>query len=349
MKTWRLAIGLCVILAALVGGMAYFFVPSAEACGVPPLSGDLDQKREQSLWDRKIADCGATEAYGLFKEYVSSLDFQQQHELAHSFGAALYARSGVEGIAVCDDRYSYGCFHEVAGQYLPRNGMGSLPTLTDICAKKDAPRAINCMHGVGHGILASLGYERSEMDSSLEACATSGNLSKGCFGGVFMEYNVQSMLGTDAHLREASAQVNEPCDTVPAEAQDVCYFWQPQWWQQILIGQGEELERRFVEIGKRCEALRDEENKRACFEGTGPIAAAAVRFDPLSAAALCDAAGSVPQQRLYCRAYVAGALYTADGDDSRAKVACAGLPHDLIVTCERYSKARTNGLGPGAI
>lgn len=201
-----------------------------------------------------------------------NLSYNDSHALAHVVGEVLYEKIGVNGIAACGDEYAYGCYHGFAGRALQEKGLDSVTAVNEGCRTSEDP--LGCQHGVGHGVLSFLG--NGEILQALTLCDALHQASSvgGCFGGVFMEYNfntMQSPSGIEVRpFIDADALL--PCAMLPLQFQDGCYFDQPAWWHASALPDGTEVER-FTRDGELCNRVRHKENRDICYRGIGNVVA----------------------------------------------------------------------------
>lgn len=112
------------------------------------------------------------------------------HEFAHIVGNALYKSNGIDAITSCDRTFSFGCFHGVTEAALKANGINTISNIERACLKifpaTTTVNAMNCIHGVGHGVLAMENYDHVK---ALNDCnLLSPEYQRYCYDGVFMEY-----------------------------------------------------------------------------------------------------------------------------------------------------------------
>ncbi len=307
-----------------------------------PNAGSLGE--QEALWTERIGDIGGKKAYAQFAQDVADLSPAKQHEGAHAFGAALFSIEDTDGLSVCDARFSYGCFHEFLGRAIASHGLAIVKELNQGCVDSLVESPLSCQHGIGHGIIAFLGYDDTALRKSLDECKALpyNDPIGGCYGGVFMEYNMQTMLGTEARIRQPSTpqEMYEPCASLPEAFKSSCVFWQPQWWHSGVF-QGEATDEVFAKLGENCRGMTrgDASLVRTCFEGIGNIVPPAAGFDGKRAAELCDATSPHAIERLYCRSLAANSL----GGGGAGKVGdgaavCSGLTKDSYAYCMAYAK-----------
>lgn len=310
---------------------------------IPSMFSDT-KTSSRGYWHEKITSLSGSRAYEILADSVRTKGVSMQHEEAHLFGAALYEVEGVSSLAVCDERFSYGCFHEFLGRAIAELGLDSVPDLNAQCIQALGPQALSCQHGIGHGIQAAVGYTTADLEQSLSVCDTLPHQDPigGCYSGVFMEYNLRIMLAKEASPRTYSGNVFEPCDDLGTRYQAACVFSQPQWWLQTVLQPTEKMEA-FRTMGRWCE---DSETfmaggLRHCFEGIGNIVVEPAHYDGARVAALCDETSSIKTHALLCRSMGASAL-SATKTDTEALKACASLSGEYLSFCESYAHNESN-------
>ncbi|MBI4088450.1 hypothetical protein HY418_03695 [Candidatus Kaiserbacteria bacterium] len=300
----------------------------------------------------RIQVVGAAAAYEEFAKAVETLPPIKQHAYAHVFGTALFAEEDLKGVTICDARFSYGCYHDFLGRAIAAHGLGVARELNEACMTSLASSSFNrlaCQHGIGHGIMAHLGYDRDALDRALAECRKfpyHGPVN-GCYGGAIMEYDVQTILGDEARMREIN-DAYDLCRSLPEEYKQECVFWQPQWWEQVLFGtkSSEEVSK---QMGGYCKEISrgSADLTRVCFEGIGSIILLAAEFDTRRAARLCDATSERALERLLCRAFAANGLTTGNaGAKGNGEVICEGLSGEALAYCTAYARNEANILEP---
>lgn len=228
---------------------------------------------DHAFWRERIREVGSKNAYEEFAASVAGVSRGWQHEQAHTFGGALYQEVGTEGLATCDSRFDYGCFHEFLGRAIAELGIASVAELNATCIRMLGKDSGFCQHGLGHGIQSYFGYSDEHFFEAIEVCSDlpQNDPIGGCIGGIFMEYNLRSMLADDRIIRE-SADPHYPCNELEQTYVPACYFWQPQWWYEEVIQEEEQAEVIFAELGNRCDAVMlGKAMKEICFSGIGNI------------------------------------------------------------------------------
>jgi hypothetical protein len=341
---YRFCIAVCVALALAVAGLGFAW--RTHASGV---SLQAAQPVQDAYWKSRIATVGGPAAYGEFADAIAQLNPGLQHQEAHIFGGALYEAEGIKGLSACDARFSYGCFHEFMGRAVAALGIGVVGQLNASCRQQFGGDWLACQHGIGHGLIAYLGYDETALNKALGICSSLpyNDPIGGCSGGAFMEYNMKTVLQGEGNANATIRSVDlkdpfTPCDSLPSAYQPSCYFWQAQWWDQIDMQNGEPIDGIFAQLGQRCAALSGTLAER-CFQGIGNITAPAANFDGTRSAALCDISSSNSVYQLYCRSFAANSLFEGNGGGTGdAQAVCVGLPGAQYAYCLAYAKNEAN-------
>lgn len=242
----------------------------------------------KDYWLKRIHDIGGGAAYAAFKEVYSDISPSYQHEIAHLFGEALYSAYGISALSLCDESFSFGCYHAVIGDAILYEGLLVLDQLDASCLDKTG-----CRHGIGHGLVAYQGYDESGINSALAVCdeVDPAYTIDGCMGGVFMEYNMRTMHAVyeDVTVRERGDVFDDVCQVVAPHTVSSCYFWLAQW----LLNSEYDVsnQERYRVVGNLCLTLSGEA-AYSCFQGLGynvtfyaPQPQDAVRFCQIAAQA----------------------------------------------------------------
>lgn len=318
--------------AALFGALLVVFRLQAEVARPP-------EKPDAAYWAARIAAVGGERAYEEFAESVRDVIFTQQHMRVHAFGAALYDVEGLDGLSVCDDRFSFGCFHEFLASAIVANGVESIPELNERCFSTYTKNPLSCQHGIGHGVLAVFGYDDVSLVRALETCRSlpGSNSIGGCYGGVFMEYNTRSRHADELRIRPYAGDPLAPCMALSEDFRAACIYWQPQWWAGVLYSGKPDTET-YAQMGSFCRGLSGEALRRSCYEGIGNITFVYSHGDTAVARNFCDAAGEGSESgRLLCRATTANG-FRIEASAEKAREVCEGFSDDEAEFCDIYAR-----------
>lgn len=296
---------------------------------------NINESGEMQRWSKIIDQKGGEKAYEDFKSEYSSLHFGKQHTLSHLFGALLYQKMGVAGVGVCDSSFSFGCYHGFFGEAIAREGIGVAKTLDAACAQKFGSKGLGCPHGLGHGILSSLGEDK--LQEALDICDTltwKGPIG-GCTSGVLMEYNFKTMQSPgNLILRPLDPKdPYAPCSSLPAKFLQACYFELPDWWEKVYSGD-------YTKVGSLCSKLDERLMRESCFRGTGTVAAPSSDFDVAKTIEKCKKMPSVDDEIL-CRAGASWSFYAQVDYKNLAGDLCEGISGELKKLCvQKFEEMR---------
>jgi len=348
MKSVRVyAIGAALLIIATVAAVWWTTTsPRAISVSTPIVQQD-------AYWTALIKLKGGETAYTEFAWFVQRLSPEEQHQEAHIFGGALYEAQGLSGLSICDAQFAFGCFHEFLGRAIAALGLSVVQQLDENCFKVLGPeKGLACEHGIGHGIEVSIGYSADDLRKTLATCKTLSHNEPigGCYAGAFMEYDLQTMLGTQGRVREISGNdMQFPCDAVSVEYKKSCYFSQPQWWYQRFRADGlSDVKNIYMQTGALCAQVPDA-YARDCYEGIGTNIPAAVRFSPDLSRGVCESVSSDPADVLYCKSLAANAIFSAEGNNTHATDVCAGLTEKAYAYCDSYARNQANILNEAVL
>lgn len=334
----RFGIALSVLALLVACGLLLLLKEKSSSTASSALSKEIMQMREL------IVAHGGTDAYERMAQDSQNLPYAVQHTRAHNFGAALYMESGVDGLSVCDARFSFGCFHEFLGRAIADLGIESVNELNQRCRDALGTQSLSCQHGIGHGVLAFFGYEKEHLDQALDICKNMpfNDPIGGCYGGVFMEYNVRTMWGEEALPREYTGDPHAPCSSYDTEFQTACYYWLPQWWR-MNVAQATSSPvsaKEYALMGAICKDIADPNIRLHCYEGIGNVTGQDAGFSADTSIQLCAGMnGEGPQ--LLCRSVAANHL-GIDVDTATGEAVCMGLTGSAFTYCIAHAHNKLN-------
>jgi hypothetical protein len=324
------------LLAILFSLLAVFYIGTTHFS----LEVSPEDIENESFWQNRIVTKGGKRAYKEFSDivYKKVTRVGSQHTSAHVFGGALYAVEGIGGIAACGSDFSYGCFHEFIGRAVNELGIDTVESLNETCLEVLGSEAPFCQHGVGHGIQSFFGYEREDLDRALEVCdgLQLNDPIGGCAGGIYMEYNFQTMLADDAKVRKSN-NLFTPCSELPDRYRLACSFWQPQWWWKYLYD-NESASEYLTQMGLYCNQMTPNKQKliEACFSGIGNIAAARGDFKPTEIKRMCSASSNNNRLSSLCHAFAANRITRERGLEAGLST-CSNLKGEDRTFCEVFA------------
>lgn len=287
---------------------------------------------EKKKWEIYLQQVGSKKTYRDVKTTYDHSSNNLQHIVVHMIGAILYEHMGTSGLVICDDAFAYGCYHGFFGAAMQDIGLSKLHEMDTVCIKHFGNSDTACQHGIGHGMLASIGND--QLIKALQQCDTlqwQGRLA-GCRGGIFMEYN----FNTITHMERVTARKLDisfpytPCQSLPKKYQYACYFAQPEWWNTVY-------KKDYKKIGSLCNKLLGE-NKDICFLGSGVIAAKSSTFDISKTIKKCDDMPS-GYTAMLCKAGAAWTYKAAKQETQDISLLCNSVTQSLQHTCMEKSQA----------
>jgi plastocyanin len=160
-----------------------------------------------------------------------------------------------------------------------------------------------CLHGVGHGVLAYLDYD---LPAAILECKKLKDVfsQRSCYGGMFME-NILTGQGLGASTRDhATTWVNQtdpyfPCNKIDADqnVQEECYLIQTSW--MLTIDNYD-----FDKVRDACEKA-PKDYRSICFKSFGRDASGHTLRNPQKIIEICN---KVPRQKDYYEQCAVGAV-----------------------------------------
>lgn len=332
---------IAILILIIILEISYLFL---ENIPVKPISqtktvrsGSLKNSLEIRFWSERISKEGEKKAYQEFKKKVKDLGPGEQHSQSHIFGEALYRTKGINGVSICDNSFAFGCYHSFLGTAIYLEGVEVVPILNQKCIENLKDQSLGCQHGIGHGIMADSGYQYHNLTESLKVCdkLPVNDPIGGCIGGVFMEYNFQTLLAQDGRTRVLDHNSPLfPCQNLEDKFRTACYFWQSQWWGNVFSGTSLD---KYQQIGKLCYGLVNPNQKQQCYIGSGNALGQFINWKADEAIKLCH---EMPSQdgEIYCRAGAAGAFSAEPTAKDKTARLCQGFGSEIERNCIRLAK-----------
>lgn len=319
----RLKLVFVILLLLLITGEILFLAKISKHYS--PFSGESSIEN----WERYIKRYGPAASWQEFKRIYQNDIPGRQHSKAHVFGEALFNVESINGIDACDNSFAFGCFHSFLGKAIEVKGIEVVADLDRRCMTNLKEQGLGCQHGIGHGIVTNFGYSYEDLTKSLETCdnlATKDPIG-GCFGGVFMEYNLRTILEDKAGLREFNPlNPYDPCPKLKDKFRPACYYWQTQWWEN---SSNKDEKVKYKEIGLLCFRITKEDERKQCFIGLGNIAPQNADWNLETTKDLCHQIDN-EQGKIFCLTGAAGAFHAEPKTREISSKAC-----DLI-SSEKY-------------
>ncbi|MDE0392831.1 MAG: hypothetical protein OXI57_12270 [Rhodospirillales bacterium] len=238
--------------------------------------------RDGSLLHEYIRRYGPENTVRLLKEAEFHTG-EDCHQSAHYLGRAAYEEFGASAFALSSHECQSGSFHGATEALFASRGTVNLEQdVATICAAADNPFFRHqCVHGVGHGLMAWTSYE---LHDALPLCdrMPTGIDKESCYSGVFMENVVGGLTGLMGHVTQylSDEDPHFPCDVVDKRYQSPCYFYQTSHMLKVF-------DRDFSKIARAC-AEAPPETHWHCFQSYGRDVGNATRKDPATAIRYCS-------------------------------------------------------------
>ncbi len=269
------------------------------------------------------------------------------HQQAHQIGRIGYKIEKEKAFQQCSADCHSGCYHGAMESFLAEKGTENLAAdITAVC-KNFATSFGNfeCLHGVGHGIMAYVDYD---MPEAIKECKKLPDAfsQDSCYGGMFME-NILTGQGLGASTKQdhATTWVNKtdpnfPCDKISQDydVQYQCYQMQTSWMLTLS-------NYNFDTVAKDC--LNAPANmKSVCFKSFGRDAAGFTLRNPEKILNLC---AKVPKESNYYDQCIEGAVnvivdFWGPGLKDQASQLCKIVPDSNKKLCYQIVAQRLPGL-----
>ena len=205
------------------------------------------------------------------------------HDRAHDVGRLAYEKFGASAFALAGHECQSGGFHGALEALFAERGTANLAAdVAVLCSWSNDPFTRHqCLHGVGHGVMAWTNYE---LHQALDLCSTlpGGRSDQGsCYSGVYMENVVGGLTGIMGHTTEWLRDDDPvyPCNVVKPEYQPDCYFYQTSRMSELL-------DYDFAAVSKLCEQAPSL-SQQSCWLSLGRDVSSFSRLDPAASISGC--------------------------------------------------------------
>ncbi len=242
----------------------------------------VDLITDDTLMVRFIRQYGPEQTVQLLKESENYIEVDC-HQRAHDLGRAAYEEYGAAAFALSGHECQAGSFHGATEALFATRGTANLEEdVATICAVADNPFFRHqCVHGVGHGLLAWTTYELHDALPLCDRMPTDGD-RRSCYSGVFMENVVGGLTGQMGHITQYLKEDDPhyPCDSVDARYQVPCYFYQTSHMLNVF-------DRDYLKVAQACTEA-PEEAQWNCFQSYGRDVGNVTRKDPETSILYCS-------------------------------------------------------------
>lgn len=206
--------------------------------------------------------------------------FGSCHDPAHKAGRFAYEIFGDKAFKECSSECHSGCYHGATEAFFREKGTVDLQNnVATLCnSELNLFFSHQCVHGIGHGLMAWTNYEIFE---ALKDCELLPQRQDSCWTGVFMENIVGGLAGRDGHFTKyLNGDPHYPCSAVPEKYKWACYFLQTSRMVQLFNGD-------FSRVAQACSAA-PKPYQPSCFLSMGRDVGGTHRDEPASAIAQCS-------------------------------------------------------------
>lgn len=249
------------------------------------------------------------------------------HQRAHEVGRKAYDLFGAVAFSLASHECHAGSYHGATEALFRDRGVVKLQDdVAVLCG--NTPNTFfrhQCVHGVGHGLMAWTSYELLD---ALPMCDRLGTRTDqlSCYSGIFMENIVGGLSGNMGHYTEyISDDPHFPCNILDERYLAPCYFYQTS--RMVVVFEG-----RYHQVAAAC-AEAPATARTDCFLSYGRDVGGVTREDPARAIELCGHVDD-PDHRISClEGAVQDRFWDASGadaaltlcgmlDDTRARERC---------------------------
>ena len=203
------------------------------------------------------------------------------HNAAHEVGHIAYENFGAAAFVLAGHDCHAGALHGTIESLFSERGTAKLSEdVAVICSTAENSFFVHqCMHGVGHGLMAWTTYEIHEALEFCDLMSTVVN-QRSCYSGVFMENGIGGLSGLMGHTTEFldESDLHFPCNVVGDRYVADCYFYQTS---------------NMFDFGADAEAVASScneapvESQWSCFQSMGRDVGSIFRNDPSEAVSAC--------------------------------------------------------------
>jgi len=253
------------------------------------------------------------------------------HPLTHLIGQVAtdkypeVSQAYTHGDPFCSDGYYHGVLEGTAFK-LGKDKL--LASLNSICAKipgkeKYLINYYNCVHGLGHGLMA---ITEDELFESIKYCDSLTGFfeQNSCYSGVFMEnVMVDNRNHFTKYLRPDEPMY--PCSAVENKYKNSCYLIQTSYVLKITGGD-------FIKVFESCKGVDNASFRATCYQSLGRDASGQNLSNIGETKKTCDLGKGYEQKSNCIIGAVKDFLYFYHSD-AEAKQLCGSLDSDLQDIC----------------
>lgn len=286
-----------------------------------------------------VKEKGVKSAFADLRERYNTDSYvvSQCHPLTHVIGRiAAGEYQNVADAYVLGDSFCWsGYYHGVLEGVIGRIGYSNLSNqINDICkalaqSKPYSFDHYNCVHGLGHGVMA---INQNELFDALKMCdnVTDSWERASCWSGVFMENVIVDNKNHFTKYLKPSDPVY-PCNAVGDDYKSICYLMQTSYMLKVLNGS-------YEKVFAICSGI-EEAHRTTCYESLGRDISGRSTSNAASTKAGCNLGKDFTQRR-HCIIGAVKDFISYFHSDVQAKVLCASLEEkDLQDVCYQTTES----------
>ncbi len=217
------------------------------------------------------------------------------HQRAHETGRMAYELFGAAAFALASHECEAGAYHGATEAMFRDRGTANLEgDVQTICGDADVFFfRLQCIHGVGHGLMAWTTYELYDALDLCDRLKTERD-QRACYSGVFMENVVGGLSGTMGHFTDYLSEDDPhyPCNALTQRYVGPCYLYHSTRMLRMF-------EYNYERVADEC-ANADLSGLYDCFESYGRDVAAVTLGDPERGLAMCQETVDDSTHRVWC-------------------------------------------------
>jgi len=267
---------------------------------------------------------------------INSYVKSQAHPLAHIIGQIAsekfpdVSEAYTQGDSFAWSGYYHGVLEGIIGKIGPENLPNQLKNIcSDLASKnKYSFDHYNCVHGLGHGVMA---HTDDELFKSLKLCDLLSDSWErtSCWSGAFMENIIIDNKNHFTNYLKPSDPLY-PCNAVDKQYKDTCYLMQTSYMLKVTSGD-------FTKVFGLCEQV-ETEYQPTCYQSLGRDASGRSVSDIQITKTTCQLGKNFDQQK-NCVIGAVKDFISYHHSDVQAKNLCAEFSEDLQSICMETAKS----------
>ena len=217
------------------------------------------------------------------------------HKRAHDIGRKAYELFGAVAFAIAGHECEAGAYHGATEALFRERGTANLEEDVNVICGGAAVYfyELNCLHGVGHGLMAWTSYE---IYDALGLCdrLTGDRNQRACYSGIFMENVTGGLSGNMGHFTDylSDDDPHYPCNDVDFQHVEPCCLYHST--RMLML-----FDNDFEKTGAAC-AEAPHTAVDDCFDSFGRDVAAVTLGEPARAIEMCHDFSPGAEHKINC-------------------------------------------------